>query len=128
MSTVFNKYHKNLKFTSEYKKEENINFLDPTISRNKNEGDYKIYREPTQTNTVINAKWNNSYNIGYLLFDSGISPIYLAALSSNKTIDNEMLYWYNINIMLASGKIRLSPVTFLQLTMRVGMRASKYCV
>lgn len=57
MLELLNSHHNNLKFTSEFEKSSQINFLDLTVLRSGSKLCYGIFRKPTQTDCVIN---NNS--------------------------------------------------------------------
>jgi hypothetical protein len=48
-----NSTHKNIKFKMELEENQSINFLDLTISHNEDIHEFKIYRKPTYTDTVI---------------------------------------------------------------------------
>lgn len=54
--TEINNIHKKLKFTIEEEKNNKLNYLDITITRNINKFTYTIYRKPTQTDMIIPYK------------------------------------------------------------------------
>ena len=55
----FNDVSTTLSFTMEMEKENSINFLDLSISKHNGTFDFKIYRKPTTTDTIIPSDYNH---------------------------------------------------------------------
>jgi hypothetical protein len=51
----FNNINQNIQFTLELEQNNSINYLDLTIIRKPNNFEFKIYRKPTNTSTIIHA-------------------------------------------------------------------------
>ncbi|XP_072380863.1 uncharacterized protein [Diabrotica undecimpunctata] len=67
-----NNLHPNISFTLEPESDKKLNFLDMTISRNKDSLEYNIYRKPTQTDHVIHDTSNHPTQHKMAAFNSYI--------------------------------------------------------
>ena len=56
-----NDINRNIKFTMEMETNNSLNFLDVSVLKRNNHLGFKIYRKPTTTDIVINAKSNHLY-------------------------------------------------------------------
>ncbi|XP_049940670.1 uncharacterized protein LOC126416829 [Schistocerca serialis cubense] len=59
LHSEINKAHKNIKFTLEKEKENQINFLDITIKKENGKHTFNIFRKPTATDTIIHSTSNH---------------------------------------------------------------------
>jgi hypothetical protein len=71
--TYINKAHKNLTFTAEYEINRTLNFLDLSITKDKNQKhSFNIYRKPTTTDTLIHSSSNHPTQHKHAAFHSMI--------------------------------------------------------
>ena len=84
MMEKFNNHHPNLAFTNEYEENNRINFLDLTLSREKDHLEFDIYRKPTQTNTTINNKSVHPNSHKTAAFRSMLYRVYKIPLNEEK--------------------------------------------
>jgi hypothetical protein len=80
-----NTLHPNIKFTEEKEKDNKINYLDLTITREKQNLKYAIYRKPTNTSLIIPKHSNHPPQHKMATFHSLIHRMYNIPLSPEET-------------------------------------------
>lgn len=73
-------YHQ-IQFTIETEKENSLNFLDLTISKEQNNLTFQIFRKPTFTDSIVHARSTQSFNIKLSGFHSNIHRLLSVPLS-----------------------------------------------
>lgn len=78
-----NSFHQQIQLTLEIEKQNSINFLDLSISRQQQNLQFQIYRKPTFTDTVIHAQSRQSLNIKLSSFHSMVHRLLMVPLSND---------------------------------------------
>lgn len=86
-TNLLNNMEKNIRFTVEKELNGTLNFLDLSITRKNPKLEFKIYRKPTTTDTVIPALSNQSEHIKHAVFHSLIFRLINVPLSKSNFQD-----------------------------------------
>lgn len=85
--TLLNTYlcsmHKKIKFTLEEEKNNSLNFLDLTISKQDNHFTFKIYRKPTCTDQTIHADSHHPYSQKVAAYNSFVHRLLTVPMKSS---------------------------------------------